>query len=108
MVKASLRQLPNASFGEAANGLEALERLALAAVDLIILDLNMPDIHGLEVLEFVRGHQAYRSIPVIVLTTRDDDVSRAQALGAGATVYLTKPFDPEALGAKAIQLLTGA
>src|ERR1700750_375031 len=94
MVMASLRSAGGLAFKEAGNGLEAIERLALAPVDLMILDLNMPDMHGIEVLEFVRGHQAYRGIPIIVLTTRGDEASRAGALAAGATIYLTNPFDP--------------
>ena len=105
MVAASLRSLPAASFGEAATGLEAIERVALGPVDLIILDLNMPDMHGLEVLAFLRRHQAYKEIPVIVLTTRGDEASRADALAAGASLYLTKPFAPQALAAQARALL---
>ena len=106
MVMASLRALPAASFGEASSGLEAIERLALAPVDLMVLDLNMPDMHGLEVLDFLRRHQAYRHIPVIVLTTRGDEASRADALAAGASLYLTKPFAPQALAAQAQALLS--
>jgi two-component system chemotaxis response regulator CheY len=106
MVKASLRGLPDVSFGEASSGLEAVERLALAPVDLMILDLNMPDMHGLEVLEFLRSHQAYRHVRVIVLTTRGDEASRADALAAGASLYLTKPFAPQSLAAQALALLS--
>src|SRR5687767_6135248 len=87
MVMASLRTLRDVRFGEASSGLEAIERLALAQVDLMILDLNMPDMHGIEVLEFMRGHEAYRGIPIIVLTTRGDEASRQGALAAGATHY---------------------
>jgi two-component system, chemotaxis family, chemotaxis protein CheY len=105
MVAASLRSLPSARFGEAATGLEAIERVALGPVDLIILDLNMPDMHGLEVLDFLRRHQAYREVPVIVLTTRGDEASRADALAAGANLYLTKPFAPQTLAAEARALL---
>jgi len=105
MVTASLRGLRDVGFGEAGSGLEALERLALAPVDLMILDLNMPDMHGMEVIEFVRGHQAYRGIPIIVLTTRGDEASRAGALASGATQYLTKPFDPRELLGCARRLL---
>jgi two-component system, chemotaxis family, chemotaxis protein CheY len=106
MVMASLRALPGAGFDEASTGLEAIERLALAPVDLIILDLNMPDMHGLEVLNFLRRHQAYSHIPVIVLTTRGDEASRSDALAAGASLYLTKPFSPQALAAQARALLS--
>lgn len=105
MVSASLRPLPGVSFGEASSGLEAIERLALAPVDLMILDLNMPDMHGLEVLDFLRRNRTYQHIPVIVLTTRGDEASRAAALAAGASLYLTKPFTPQTLAAQAEALL---
>lgn len=105
MVMASLRDLKNVNFQEASNGLEAIERLVIAPVDLMILDLNMPDMHGLEVLQFVRAHQTYCSIPIIVLTTRGDEASRAAALAAGASRYLTKPFEPRAFAAQTQGLL---
>jgi len=109
MVRASLTDLPSApEFVEAASGLEAIERLALGTVDLMVLDLNMPDMHGLEVLGFVRGHQKYRHVPIIVLTTRGDDSSRATALQAGASAFMTKPFAPHALAAQAKELLAAA
>ncbi len=63
----------------------------------MVLDLNMPDMHGLEVLGFIRANQKFRQLPVIVLTTRDDEASRTAAMQAGATAYLTKPFTPQAL-----------
>ena len=96
MVRASLGPL-NSEFIEAASGLDAIEQLAIGTVKLMVLDLNMPDMHGLEVLGFVRAHQRFHQLPVIVLTTRDDAGSREAALQAGATSYLTKPFTPQAL-----------
>ena len=106
MVKASLAALSGArEFIEAASGLEAIERLAIGPVELMVLDLNMPDMHGLEVLGFVRSHTKYRQVPVIILTTRGDEASRAAALEAGATAYMTKPFTPGGLATKARELL---
>jgi two-component system chemotaxis response regulator CheY len=106
MVRSSLAPLAASSdFLEAGSGLEAIERLALGDVALMLLDLNMPDMHGLEVLTFVRSHQKYRQLPSIVLTTRGDEASRAAALQAGATAYLTKPFVPSSLAAEAAALL---
>ena len=106
MVRAALQPVvADAQFVEAETGLEAIERLAFAPVALIVLDLNMPDMHGLEVLRFVRGHAMYRDIPVLVLTTRADDASRSAALAAGATAYVTKPFAPAGLAAEARRLL---
>jgi two-component system, chemotaxis family, chemotaxis protein CheY len=107
MVRSSLAGLSNVTFVEAASGLEAIEQLSLGPVMLIVLDLNMPDMHGLEVLNFVRRHPAYRTLPVIVLTTRGDEASRLAAIEAGATVYMTKPFTPQVLAEKAQSLLDG-
>src|SRR3979409_210702 len=90
MVRASLRGIEEAEFVEATNGLEAIEQIALGPVALIILDLNMPDMHGVDVLKFVRRHKRWHDVPVVVLTTRGDESSRATALAAGATHYLTK------------------
>jgi len=105
MVRASLRALESFDFVEAANGLEAIEQIALGPVALMILDLNMPDMHGVDVLKFVRKHRAFRDVPVVVLTTRGDDSSRETALAAGATEYLTKPFVPQVLLSTARELL---
>ncbi len=105
MVKKSLEKIENVKFDEASSGLEAIERLVFGPVDLMVLDLNMPDMHGLEVLKFVRNHESYREIPVIVLTTRNDDASCAAALAAGASRYITKPFEPQVLSAQANVLL---
>jgi two-component system chemotaxis response regulator CheY len=96
MVRSALRSLP-VTIAEAGSGLEAIERISIASVNLMVLDLNMPDMHGLDVLKFVRRHPQYAKVPVIVLTTRGDEVSRTTALAAGATAYVTKPFSPNAL-----------
>ena len=109
MVRASLaRFFPDVEFLEAGSGLEAIERLAVSAVALIVLDLNMPDMHGLEVLQFVRSHQKYRSVPIMVLTTRGDESTRSAALNAGASIYLTKPFSPQILAQAVRDLLDAA
>jgi two-component system, chemotaxis family, chemotaxis protein CheY len=108
MVRASLAPIGIETFGEAASGLEAIEQLMLGPTALMILDLNMPDMHGLEVLHFVRQHATFRTLPVIVLTTRGDDTSRQAALAAGASAYLTKPFAPQVLADHARQFLPGS
>ena len=108
MVMASLRDVCDGGFAQAASGLEAIEQLALGPAALMVLDLNMPDMHGLEVLRFVRKHPMFRHLPVIVLTTRGDEESRAATMAVGASLYLTKPFAPHALAAHARALLAGA
>lgn len=107
MVVACLRGLSDARFTQAASGLEAIERLSLGRFDLVVLDLNMPDISGIEVLEFVRAQDGLKQLPIIVVTTRGDEASRAQALGAGASSFMTKPFTPEAIVTESQRLLNG-
>lgn len=94
MVAACLRPLGAVTFDYAGTGLEAIERLALAGFDLVVLDLNMPDVGGLEVIEFVRSQDHLRRLPILVVTTRGDDASRSRALDAGASAFLAKPFAP--------------
>ena len=108
MIIAALRGVDQISFKEATSGLEAIERLAVVPADLVVLDLNMPDIHGLEVLRFMRSHDNFRETPVVILTTRDDEEIRAAAYRDGATLYLTKPFRPDALAPEIERLLAGA
>lgn len=105
MIMASLGEIEGVSFDEAGSGLEAIERLALRRFDIVILDLNMPDMHGMEVLQFLRKHTAFQFLPVLVLTTRGDDVTRSEALQNGATAYMTKPFEPRALAQNVGNLL---
>jgi two-component system, chemotaxis family, chemotaxis protein CheY len=97
MIVACLRPRADLAFTQASSGLEAIERLSLKPFHLVVLDLNMPDIGGIEVLEFVRGQDKLRSLPIIIVTTRGDDVSRSRALEAGASRFMTKPFTPDAI-----------
>jgi two-component system chemotaxis response regulator CheY len=105
MVRAALGSLTDVGFIEAGSGLQAIETLAIHPVRMVVLDLNMPDMHGLDVLRFLRSHSQYRDLPVMVLTTRGDEASRAEVLQAGATSYLTKPFSPSFLVSSVRQLL---
>jgi two-component system chemotaxis response regulator CheY len=107
MVIACLRAIDGLTFTHAASGLEALERLSLKAFDFVVLDLNMPDIGGYEVIEFIRGQDKLRALPILVLTTRGDESSRAKALGAGATRFMTKPFSPDQLLTEVRSLTSG-
>ena len=108
MVRAALGSLDNVEFVEAASGLQAIETLAVQTIGLVVLDLNMPDMHGLDVLRFLRSHAQYKRLPVMVLTTRGDDSSREAALSAGASSYLTKPFAPSELVSSVRQLMETA
>jgi two-component system chemotaxis response regulator CheY len=108
MVRAALGGLQDVAFVEAGTGLQAIETLAMHPVRMVVLDLNMPDMHGLDVLKFLRSHSQYRALPVMVLTTRGDESSREEVLEAGATSYLTKPFSPNFLVSSVRELLDTA
>lgn len=106
MIVACLRPHGSLNFTQAASGLEAIEKLSLKPYQLLVLDLNMPDIGGIEVVEFVRGQDSLKQLPIIVVTTRGDEASKKRALETGASRFMTKPFTPEALLSEVRTLLS--
>jgi CheY-like chemotaxis protein len=82
------------------SGIEAIDRVAVGAPDLILLDMRMPVMDGFQVLEKLREVESTRDIPVIFLTADHERESLVKAFGAGAVDYVTKPFVPEELLAR--------
>ena len=82
---------------EAVDGLDGLSKLKDGEYDLVVTDLNMPNMDGLTMIRELRKLPAHTGVPVIFLTTESDGELKAQAKAAGATGWLTKPFDPEHL-----------
>ncbi|OWY60070.1 DNA-binding response regulator, partial [cyanobacterium TDX16] len=76
---------------EAADGAKALERISAAPPDLVVLDLGLPGVDGLEVARVVRGRS---NLPIIMLTARGEEIDRVVGLELGADDYLVKPFSP--------------
>ncbi len=107
MIMACLRAEPGLSFTQADSGLEAIEKLSLGQFALVVLDLNMPDINGFEVIEFIRGQDTLRELPILIVTTRGDETSRARALDIGASAFMTKPFSPDEILSEVRALLEG-
>lgn len=81
----------------ACDGIEALERLAVCPVDLVITDLNMPKMDGVELVHNIRDDVQYAGLPIIMLTTEADEEARQAAAGAGVSAYLVKPVSGEEL-----------
>lgn len=81
----------------AKSGFEALKVLAQDQFDLIVTDVNMPDINGLELVRFVREKSSRKQTPLIIVSTDGRDRDRERGLKLGANHYLTKPFTPEQL-----------
>ncbi|CAH0342073.1 MULTISPECIES: response regulator [unclassified Rhizobium] len=82
---------------EAVDGLDGLNKAKSASFDLIVTDLNMPNMNGLAMIEALRQSPAHTGIPIIFLTTESDADMKSRAKAAGATGWITKPFDPEQL-----------
>lgn len=82
---------------EAVDGRDALERLAKESVDMLITDLNMPNLDGVGLIREVRKNPAHRFIPIIMLTTESHDSKKQEGKAAGASGWIVKPFKPEQL-----------
>ncbi|KXG87798.1 response regulator [Agrobacterium bohemicum] len=82
---------------EAVDGADGLTKAKAGSFDIIVTDLNMPNMNGLEMIEALRQSPAHTGIPIIFLTTESDADMKARAKAAGATGWVTKPFDPENL-----------
>jgi len=82
---------------EAVDGADGLAKAKGSSFDLIVTDLNMPNMNGLEMIETLRQSPAHTGIPIIFLTTESDADMKTRAKAAGATGWVTKPFDPENL-----------
>ncbi|MBR0550964.1 response regulator [Stakelama marina] len=103
---ASMRMLLKASLTKQGFAIEAAEdgehglaRMHELNPDLLITDINMPKMDGFELIEAVRQLPQFRGTPILVLSTEFSDEKKSRARSAGATGWITKPFDPDKLGA---------
>ena len=79
------------------SGFEALKVLPKSQFDLVITDINMPDINGLELINFVKKNPNYRDTPLFIITTEGREQDRDRGMALGAAEYLVKPFEPQSL-----------
>ncbi len=109
IVERSLRQagINLVEVKEASNGAEALGVLNDGAVDLILCDINMPVMDGLEFLRQLKSVASAQSTPVVMITTEGSESHVVQALSVGARGYIRKPFTPEQVKEHVIPLLDG-
>jgi two-component system chemotaxis response regulator CheY len=82
---------------EAVDGRDALDCLARESIDMLITDLNMPNLDGVGLIRAVRQQSANRFIPIIMLTTESHDSKKQEGKTAGASGWIVKPFKPEQL-----------
>jgi two-component system chemotaxis response regulator CheY len=84
---------------EAEDGVQALETLGDTIPDLLITDINMPNLDGFGLIEQLRERETHRDLPILVLTTESSDEKKSRARAAGATGWIVKPFHPDKLAA---------
>jgi two-component system chemotaxis response regulator CheY len=91
-IKASIDEMQDINIIEASTGFEALRLLPRYSFDLIISDINMPDINGFELLNYIKNDERYSKIPVVFVSTERSDEDVRKGLSLGASDYVTKPF----------------
>ncbi len=82
---------------EAVDGRDALSKLNGNGVNMLITDLNMPNMDGIELIKQVRAQQQFKFMPIVMLTTESQDSKKQEGKAAGATGWIVKPFKPEQL-----------
>ncbi len=107
-VQAALEESGETLVSQAASGFEALRLLPRESFDLVIVDINMPDINGLELVAFMRRSEAHQETPIILISTEAGERDRARGLSIGANAFLSKPFEAEALRSLVARLQSGS
>jgi two-component system chemotaxis response regulator CheY len=92
MIVFALSRIREVRVVEADDGVDALRRIASTKFDIIITDINMPILDGLKLVKRLRADEAYRDVPIIIITTEGAEEDRQRALALGATAYITKPI----------------
>jgi two-component system, chemotaxis family, chemotaxis protein CheY len=82
---------------EALDGSDALEKMEKESIQMLITDINMPNLDGIGLVRKVRAHAVYRFIPIILLTTESQELKKQEGKAAGATGWIVKPFKPDQL-----------
>ena len=107
MMRVSLEEMGEFFAVEAGNGFEALKTLPTRRFNLIITDINMPDINGLELISFVKSNAAYKDIPLIIVSTEKSEEDKKRGIALVAAGYVVKPFKKEDLMAAVNKVLEG-
>ncbi|MDO9289372.1 MAG: response regulator [Thermodesulfovibrionales bacterium] len=99
LIRAVIEEIGDFDVVEAPTGFDALKLLPAQDFDLVVTDINMPDINGLELINFIKGNPRYNHIPLIIVTTERSEEDKKRGMALGATAYVTKPFKaPELQG----------
>jgi two-component system chemotaxis response regulator CheY len=97
LVTAVLAEAPDLQIERVSTGLEAIKLLSTVPIDLVLTDIHMPEINGLELIRFIKETERLRRIPIVIVSTEAAEQDRLRALSLGANDYLAKPFTAEQL-----------
>ncbi len=92
LIRAVIDEIGDFNIVEASSGFEALKLLPSQNFDLVITDVNMPDINGLELISFIKNHPRYNHLSLIIVSTERSEEDLKKGLALGAMAYITKPF----------------
>jgi two-component system chemotaxis response regulator CheY len=92
LVRTTLQRIPDLKFLTADNGLEALQVLSQEEVHLLVTDINMPEMDGIELVRAVRSTRDQASLPILIVTAKGEEAARDQGLKLGANAYILKPI----------------
>jgi two-component system, chemotaxis family, chemotaxis protein CheY len=99
LIRAVIEDMGDFSTVEAGSGFEALKLLPTQEFSLVITDVNMPDINGLELIHFIKSNPRYGNIPLIIVSTERSEEDKKRGMALGAMAYITKPFKAHELQA---------
>jgi two-component system chemotaxis response regulator CheY len=105
LVKTTLSRLPGVDFLLADNGREALAVLEKRQVDLLITDINMPEMDGIALVRAVRESRDQKTLPILIITAKGEEAAREEGLALGANAYVLKPLSTRDLHDQATRLL---
>jgi two-component system chemotaxis response regulator CheY len=105
-LEALRKELGEIEIVEATSGFDALRWLPRGRYDLVVTDINMPDVNGLELVRFIRQSPAHSRVPIVLISTQSSERDRERGLRLGANAYLVKPFAAEDLQREAVQQIS--
>jgi two-component system chemotaxis response regulator CheY len=97
LIRAIIEEMGDFYTVEARSGFDALKLLPTQDFDLVITDINMPDINGLELINFMKNDPKYKDLPLIIVTTERSEEDKKRGMALGAVAYITKPFKADEL-----------
>ena len=107
LISLTLKKSPKYRIVEASNGAEAVEKMSSQDIDIVLTDINMPKMGGLELIAHIRKSKSNQRVPIVVITTEGEEEARDRGLELGADAYLSKPISGAALQDTVKKLLEG-